>query len=37
MLRAIAATGAPAPVVLAVSDEALVIEMLPTGGSLSKA
>lgn len=37
MLRAIAASGAPAPAVLAVSDEALVIELLPTGGSLSKA
>lgn len=37
MLRAIAASGAPAPAVLAVSDEALVIELLPTGGSLSQA
>ena len=37
MLRAIAASGAPAPAVLAVSDEALVIELLPTGGSLSRA
>jgi fructosamine-3-kinase len=37
MLSAIAASGAPAPTVLAVSDEALVIELLPTGGSLSKA
>ncbi|MGB8900089.1 MAG: aminoglycoside phosphotransferase, partial [Methylocella sp.] len=37
MLSAIAASGAPAPAVLAVSDEALVIELLPTGGSLSKA
>src|ERR1700730_17492380 len=36
MLRAIAASGAPAPAVFAVSDEALVIELLPTGGSLSK-
>ena len=36
MLRAIAASGAPAPAVLAVSDEALVIELLPAGGSLSK-
>ena len=33
MLRAIAASGAPAPAVLAVSDEALVIELLPTGGA----
>jgi fructosamine-3-kinase len=37
MLRALAAGGAPAPAVLAASDEALVIELLPTGGSLSKA
>jgi len=37
MLRALAASGAPAPAVLAVSDEALVIELLPTGGSLSRA
>ena len=37
MLRAIAASGAPAPAVLAVSDEALVIELIPTGGSLSRA
>ena len=37
MLQAIAASGAPAPAVLAVSNEALVIEQLPTGGSLNKA
>ena len=37
MLRAIAASGAPAPAVLAASDEALVIELLPAGGSLSRA
>jgi len=37
MLRAIAASGAPAPAVLAVSNEALVMEVLPAGGSLSKA
>jgi fructosamine-3-kinase len=37
MLHAIAASGAPAPAVLAVSDEALVIELLPTGGSVSRA
>ena len=37
MLRALAASGAPTPTVLAVSDEALVIELLPTGDSLSKA
>src|ERR1700731_2249030 len=37
MLSAIAASGAPTPTVLAVSDEALVIELLLTGGSLSKA
>jgi hypothetical protein len=36
MLRAIAASGAPAPAVLAASDEALVIELLPAGGSLSR-
>lgn len=34
MLRAIAATGAPAPAVLAASDEALVIEAVATGGIL---
>ena len=34
MLHAIAETGAPAPKVLAVNDEALVLEVLPTGGSL---
>jgi fructosamine-3-kinase len=32
MLHVIAASGAPAPAVLAVSDEALVIEPLPAGG-----
>jgi fructosamine-3-kinase len=37
MLRAIAASGAPSPAVLAVNDEALVIELLPTGGDLNKA
>ncbi|MEF2070393.1 fructosamine kinase family protein [Consotaella sp. CSK11QG-6] len=37
MLTAIAATGAPAPAVLAVDDEAMVIELLPTRGSLSYA
>lgn len=37
MLRAIAASGAPAPEVLAVSGAALVIELLPSGGSLSRA
>jgi fructosamine-3-kinase len=37
MLRAIAASGAPAPAVLAVSGEALAIEMLPAGGSLRHA
>jgi len=37
MLRAITASGAPAPKVLAASDEALVIELLPGGGSLNKA
>jgi fructosamine-3-kinase len=35
MLRAIAATGAPAPAVLAVSGEALVIEAVPLGGNIS--
>jgi fructosamine-3-kinase len=34
MLKAIAASGAPAPAVLGVSDEALVLELLPTGGAL---
>lgn len=34
MLRAIAASGAPAPKVLAASDQALVLEVLPAGGSL---
>ena len=37
MLRAIAASGAPAPNVLAASDEALAIELLPAGGSLNNA
>jgi fructosamine-3-kinase len=37
MLRAIAASGAPAPAVLAVSDEALVMEPRPSGSSLSEA
>lgn len=37
MLEAIAASGAPAPAVLAVNDTALVIELLPAGGSLSGA
>jgi fructosamine-3-kinase len=37
MLRAIAKSGAPAPKVLAVSDTALVIEWLPSGGRLQKA
>ncbi|WOJ89866.1 fructosamine kinase family protein [Methylocapsa polymorpha] len=37
MLRVIAASGAPAPAVLAASDEALVMELLPAGGTLSKA
>ncbi|PTQ13166.1 aminoglycoside phosphotransferase [Sphingomonas oleivorans] len=35
MLRAIAASGAPAPTVLAASEEALVIELLPTQGALN--
>jgi fructosamine-3-kinase len=35
MLRAIAASGAPAPAVLAANADALVIEALPTGGSLA--
>jgi fructosamine-3-kinase len=34
MLRAIAASGVPAPAVLAASDMALVIEVLPAGGML---
>ncbi|MBW4331511.1 fructosamine kinase family protein [Stakelama sp. CBK3Z-3] len=37
MLRAIAATGAPAPEVLAASDELLLIERVDAGGSLSNA
>ncbi|SKA29603.1 fructosamine kinase family protein [Consotaella salsifontis] len=37
MLAAISATGAPAPAVLAVDDRTLVIEQLPTRGSLSYA
>ncbi len=37
MLNAIAASGAPAPAVLAVSAEALVIEVVPAGGSLNGA
>jgi fructosamine-3-kinase len=37
MLRAIAKSGAPAPKVLAVSESALVIEWLPSGGRLQKA
>lgn len=37
MLRAIAATGAPAPKVLAVADDLLVMEALPANGSLSGA
>lgn len=37
MLRAIAAAGAPAPAVLAVNDAALVIEVLPTDGSVEQA
>ena len=37
MLKAIAANGAPAPAVLAWSDEALVIEVVPAGGSLHEA
>lgn len=36
MLRAIAATGAPAPKVLAVDEDALVMEVLPNRGSLGK-
>jgi fructosamine-3-kinase len=34
MLRAIVASGAPAPSVLGASDEALVLELLPAGGAL---
>jgi len=37
MLKAIAATGAPAPAVLAVSDKVLVLELLPENGSLHDA
>jgi fructosamine-3-kinase len=37
MLRAIAATGAPAPKVLAVDENVLVMELLPHGGRLSNA
>ena len=37
MLKAIAASGAPAPAVLAVSGEVLVLEVVPAGGSLSGA
>ena len=37
MLRAIRASGAPAPAVLAVNDEALVIEVVLTGGSMDGA
>ncbi len=37
MLKAIAASGAPAPAVLAVSAEALVLEVVPAGGSLNGA
>ena len=37
MLKAIAASGAPAPAVLGVSDEALVLELLPAGGALHDA
>ncbi len=37
MLNAIAASGAPAPAVLAVSAEVLVIEVMPAGGSLNGA
>jgi fructosamine-3-kinase len=37
MLRAIAASGAPAPAVLAESDEVLAIQPLPGGGSVSRA
>lgn len=37
MLRAIAATGAPAPAVLAIEDDLLVIEALPADGRLAGA
>jgi fructosamine-3-kinase len=37
MLNAIAASGAPAPAVLAVSAKALVIEVVPASGSLNRA
>jgi len=37
MLKAIAASGAPAPAVLGVSEEALVIEVLPADGALHDA
>ena len=37
MLTAIAASGAPAPAVLGVSEEVLVIEVLPAGGALHDA
>jgi fructosamine-3-kinase len=37
MLRAIAAAGAPAPAVLAASDEALAIEVLTAGGAVGTA
>jgi fructosamine-3-kinase len=37
MLAAIAASGAPAPAVLAVSDEVLVLELMPAGGTLDAA
>jgi len=37
MLKAVAASGAPAPAVLGVSDEALVLELLPNGGALHDA
>jgi fructosamine-3-kinase len=37
MLGAIAASGAPAPGVLAVSDKVLVLEVMPAGGALDEA
>jgi fructosamine-3-kinase len=37
MLAAIAASGAPAPAVLAMSDEVLVLEVMPAGGVLDAA
>jgi fructosamine-3-kinase len=37
MLQAIAASGAPAPAVLAASGEVLVLEVMPSGGSLGGA